>query len=131
MSAIGPLLGWLGLLSMTTFLLSILLIPWIVGRLSPDCFLRLSEQGKDLHKDSSITLLLLLRNLLGLLLVVAGILMLFLPGQGLLTILIGLFLLSFPGKKKIICQLIALPKVRKSMDWLRKISGKAAFIWPA
>jgi hypothetical protein len=72
----------------------------------------------------------LLRNLLGLILLFAGIAMLFLPGQGLLTILLGILLLSIPGKQRLITYLTRGTAVRLSLDWLRKKAGKEPFLWP-
>ena len=46
------------------------------------------------------------RNLIGAGLVVAGIAMLFLPGQGLITLAVGLMLVDFPGKRKLSLVLI-------------------------
>ena len=43
-------------------------------------------------------LLLIAKNLLGFVLIVAGIAMLVLPGQGLLTIVVGVVLMNFPGR---------------------------------
>lgn len=50
--------------------------------------------------------LLILKNLAGVVLIIAGLFMLVLPGQGVLTIILGLLLLSFPGKKKLVAELI-------------------------
>jgi len=44
---------------------------------------------------------LLIKNALGLIMIMAGIIMLLIPGQGVLTIVIGLMLLDFPGKYKL------------------------------
>ena len=54
--------------------------------------------------------------------------MLILPGQGILTILIGLFLMNFPGKFKLERKLIAMPKVLKSLNWIRTKAGKEPFV---
>jgi len=99
--------------------------------LPEDCFLRLhaKERGRSIYSLSGVTLFLV-RNLLGLLLLLAGIAMLFLPGQGLLTILMGVLLISFPGKDKLVDNLVCRPKIQQSMDWFRKKRGKPPFIWP-
>jgi len=126
------ILGWLALISAFTFVLSLLLIPWILGRLPRDCFLKLIAKvgdGRPLYSLSGVSILLI-RNLFGLLLLLAGIAMLFLPGQGLLTILMGCLFISFPGKNKLVDNLVRRPKVQQSLDWLRKKRGKSSFIWP-
>ena len=126
-----PLLGWLAMLSVLTFFLSLILIPWVVGKLRQDCFLTLQQKEKHTspHFIGAI-ILAILRNILGMILLFAGIIMLFLPGQGLLTILLGTLLISFPGKKRLINSLVHQPKIQHSMDWLRKKRGKPPFLWP-
>ena len=126
-----PLLGWLAVLSLFTFVLSLVIIPWVVGKLPQDCFLKLDQNDKPTNLPSiGSVIITILSNSLGLLLVLAGIAMLFLPGQGLLTILLGTLLISFPGKKKLIGTLIHQPRIQRSMDWLREKRGKSPFLWP-
>lgn len=122
---------WIAVLSAVTFIVSLLAIPWLIGSLSPDCFLRLSRKKQVLTPFSPWRILLTgLQNILGLLLLFAGIAMLFLPGQGLLTIIIGALLLSFPGKQKLIGALVSRPGIQRSMDWIRKKRKKPPFLWP-
>lgn len=59
------------------------------------------------------------KNLLGAALVIAGVLMLFLPGQGVLTILIGVMLLDFPGKRQLELRLLRRPGVLSAINRLR------------
>ncbi|EKD39334.1 MAG: hypothetical protein ACD_75C00439G0012 [uncultured bacterium] len=124
-------LGWLAGLSFITFVLSLLLIPYFVGLLAPDCFLKLSTAARIRPALTAGSLcFLIIRNVLGLFLLAAGISMLFLPGQGLLTILLGILLLSLPGKHRLVSRLLRSPGVRHSLDWLRKMRRKPPFIWP-
>jgi hypothetical protein len=51
----------------------------------------------------------ILKNLLGVVLVVLGVILLVLPGQGLLTIVVGLMLVDFPGKHALVARLLARP----------------------
>ncbi len=62
---------------------------------------------------------LILKNLAGLLLVIAGIAMLIGPGQGILTILIGLILMDIPGKRPLEARLIRRPAILSSVNKLR------------
>ena len=71
--------------------------------------------------------LLVVRNVLGWLFVLAGIAMLVLPGQGLLSILAGLVLIDFPGKRRVELRLLASHVVRDAMNWLRRRAGKPPF----
>ncbi|MBU1140407.1 MAG: PGPGW domain-containing protein, partial [Proteobacteria bacterium] len=89
------ILRWLGLISTLTFFLSLLIIPWIICRLPSDFFRHLREHKKKEDQHPMMLILLrLLRNFLGTILLLAGILMLFLPGQGILTIILGIGLLD-------------------------------------
>ena len=51
------------------------------------------------------------KNIAGLVLVIAGIIMLVGPGQGILTILIGLILMDIPGKRPLEARLIKRPVI--------------------
>lgn len=68
------------------------------------------------------------KNVLGIVLLVAGFLMLFLPGQGLLTILVAVMLLNFPGKYRLERRIVAYPGVKRSIDWLRGTAGRPPLI---
>lgn len=126
-SAITLLAG----VSLAMFVISLLLLPLVVARLPRECFLKLRDPSIPKRRMSpGRIILLVLRNVLGMLLLIAGIIMLFLPGQGLLTMLLGILLLSFPGKAKLVLRLIASPAIRKGLDWLRHKSGKPPFLWP-
>jgi hypothetical protein len=58
----------------------------------------------------------------------AGFLMLFLPGQGVLTMLIGISMLDFPGKRKIEAKLIGQPTVLGVINNMRKRHGKSPLV---
>ena len=121
---------WLAITSLATFFLSLIIIPLIIRSLSVHCFLDITSTPRKKAYTAWKVILLLLRNIIGIFLLFAGIVMLFLPGQGILTILIGILLLSFPGKQKIVNYLIYKPSIQRSLDWVRKKSGTQPFIWP-
>jgi len=124
-------LSWLAVLSLSTFIISLLLIPWAVAKLPPDYFLHITEEKTpNFSLNISSFALLIIRNIFGFILLLAGIAMIFLPGQGILTILAGIFLLSFPGKRKIVHLFISRHSVQHSLDWLRKKRNKQPFTWP-
>lgn len=68
--------------------------------------------------------LIVLKNLLGGVIVLAGVLMLFGPGQGVLTILIGVMLLDFPGKRRLELYLLSRPRVLEAINRLRARFGR-------
>jgi len=122
---------WLALLSLFTFILSLISLPFIIRRIPSDYFLKLSkEQPKVKGYDIKSVLIILFRNIFGFCLLLAGVAMLFLPGQGLITILVSLILMDFPGKKRVIAYLTGKKSVQKSIDWVRKKTKRKPIKWP-
>ena len=109
----------LGLLafSILAVLASIVLVPRFLASLPQD-YLSASRAPEG-HSMP----LRLLRNLLGVVLVLLGVAMLLLPGQGLLTLLVGLLLLDFPGKQRLVVRLLGRPSVLKLVNKLRARRG--------
>jgi hypothetical protein len=64
------------------------------------------------------------RNILGWLLVVAGAVMIVLPGPGAVALLAGLVLVDFPGRAAALRWLITRGSILKGMNNLRKRHGK-------
>jgi hypothetical protein len=71
------------------------------------------------------------KNVLGGVLIVAGLLMLLVPGQGLLTIAVGLVLTDFPGKFRLERWLMRRRSVWRSINWLRRRAGREPLERPA
>ncbi|MGZ0655966.1 PGPGW domain-containing protein [Coraliomargarita sp. W4R53] len=115
-------------ISIAAFVLSIILLPIVIIRLPKDFFIRDRPQGLAL---SPLKLFLrIAKNLLGLLLLLAGIIMIFIPGQGILTMLFGISLLDFPGKRRLEIKIVRTPRVSRSLNWLRKKADRAPFLLP-
>ena len=129
---VAPYLQALTLLSIVLFVVSIALIPWLVGLLQPDYFIRRRRSKGEFLGDRSARVIakLLVRNIIGLILFLAGVLMLFLPGQGIITIIISIAVMDFPYKRRLIQKMVAGASVRKSLNWLRRKTGKPEFLWP-
>lgn len=68
------------------------------------------------------------KNLIGLLLILAGGLMLLLPGQGLLAIFAGILLIECPGKHRLVRWIGTRRTVWHSVNWLRKRAGRPPFV---
>lgn len=105
-------LTWLGAASVVTFVAGLFLVPWLVVRLPADRFLvdpRATPAGPRRHVALRV-LFHVAHNLLGGVLVLAGIAMLVLPGQGILTILLGLSLLDLPGRQRLELALVSRPR---------------------
>lgn len=108
---------------------TLLAIPWVVSRLPADYFDHTRRERWQSSSEAPLPALLLglAKNLLGVILVVLGVVMLFIPGQGLLTILIGLLLMNFPGKYRLERWLVHRPGVLRSLNWLRSRRGRPPF----
>jgi hypothetical protein len=68
------------------------------------------------------------KNLLGCVLIAAGIAMLVLPGQGILTILVGVMLLDFPAKPRLQRWLVGRRPVLRTINGLRGRAGQAPLV---
>lgn len=112
--------------SLVTAAISALVLPVIVTRMRSDYFLPDRDETRSLaHQHPVIRGTgIVVKNLFGGILFLAGILMLGLPGQGILTILIGLMLLDFPGKQKLELWMVRLPAVSKALNWIRHRGGR-------
>lgn len=116
---------WVFLFSAITFVGSLVLLPVLVARMRADYFV--APPPPDSWAGHHPVLRWVLRgakNLLGALLVLAGIAMLVLPGQGILTILIGITLLDFPGKRRLERAIVSRRPVLKAVNWIRRKANR-------
>ena len=114
----------LSVISFVIFIFSLLSIKWLVSLIPSDYFVE-KKPSKFKSKFPFIWLIsMIVKNLIGYVLIVGGILMLVLPGQGLFTIFIGLIMSNYPGKYFIERKFIAIPSVLKTINWLRKRSNQ-------
>jgi hypothetical protein len=108
------------------------LVPLILTRIPADYFL--AEQpplGRFLSGRPALRgVLVALKNVLGGVLVVAGLLMLVLPGQGVLTLLVAFTLLDVPHKRRIELWIVARRPVLRAINWIRRKASKAPLLLP-
>ncbi len=115
------LLTLIGAGSLLISVASLLLLPWLVAQIPYDYFAhdkREPPRWKELHPVLRL-MVLIVKNGIGLTLLLAGIAMLVLPGQGLLGILMGLILMDYPGKFRLERKIVSRPKFLKFINWLR------------
>jgi hypothetical protein len=120
------LLGWLSAASALMFAGSLIAVPWLVVRIPTNYFIRrqhFADRWQSRHPLVRIALLTT-KNLCGVVLVLAGIAMLVLPGQGILTIVVGLLCLDFPGKFALERWLVRQPPVIGAINWMRAKAGR-------
>lgn len=115
-------LWWLAGTSVLTFVAGLVLVPIVVTRIPADYFSHRRRHRTPWTAQRPIVrgLLLVAKNALGCLFVVAGIAMLVLPGQGLLTVLVGVMLLDFPGKYRLERWFVTRGPVLHTINWLRR-----------
>jgi len=115
------------ILSAATFVGSLIAVPILLARIPADYFLhppREQDRGWIARHPVVRVGIKIGKNLLGAVLVIAGLGMLVFPGQGLLTILIGVALLDLPGKRKLETTLLRQKQVRRAVDWIRRRAGR-------
>jgi hypothetical protein len=126
----GEVAFW-ALLSFVTFFGSIVAATFVLVRLPANYFH--PSHGREFLAERHPVLRALgvvAKNLAGLLLVVAGVVMSLpgVPGQGVLTILLGVMLLDFPGKRDLETRLVRRPRVLRAINALRARFDKPPLI---
>lgn len=126
------LAGWIFLASVLMFLGSLIVIPILVTRMRSDYFLcrRPSAESWMGQHPAARAAFYVAKNVLGLILLVAGIAMLVLPGQGVLTILVGITLLNFPGKRRLELRIVRQRRVLQAINWMRARAKRPPLILP-
>ncbi len=118
-------LWMLGIASAAMLVISAMLIPFLIVRLPSDFYAESNYRRRIFQDKPRLRILFLAtKNMLGGLLLVAGILMLVLPGQGILTILAALALLDFPRKRALEMRILHTPVILKSVNRLRQRAGR-------
>jgi hypothetical protein len=119
------ILSGLVVLSIVGFLGSLVAIPLILVRLPPHYFdERHPRKWMENHHPVLRLIGHVVKNVVGFVLLAAGIAMLVLPGQGILTMLIGISLVDFPGKRQLERKLIGQPAVLNTINKVREKFGR-------
>ncbi|HIF41902.1 MAG TPA: hypothetical protein EYQ74_12485 [Planctomycetes bacterium] len=114
------------LVSLVISILGLIAVPRAIVRIPADYFLGPHPPRlpwADAHPVLRVSLTLT-KNVLGIILVLAGVAMLVLPGQGLLAILVGAMLVDFPGKRPAELALIRMRRVHAVLNWVRRRAGR-------
>lgn len=122
------LLVSLGIGSAFLFVGSVVCVPLILAYLPADFFVRDPVEINWKHPGG--LLFRVLKNFVGIVLVLAGILMLLLPGQGLLSILLGVSLLDFRAKRDWQVALIRNRGIKRGIGWIRRKLNRPQLILP-
>lgn len=114
------MLAWIAAASVVMFLGSLVAIPWIITRIPADYFdTRVPRHWMTDRHPLLRAIGLGVKNLAGVILLLAGLVMLFTPGQGVLTVLIGISMLDFPGKRRLEARLVGQAAVLRTLNGIR------------
>ena len=97
----APVVGWLFAISLVMLLVTPAAVGWLIVRLPKDYFTARRRKPFGVARRGIALLrpvIVVAKNLVGVLLVAAGVLMLVVPGQGVLTIVVGRAALGFSGQ---------------------------------
>jgi hypothetical protein len=123
------LIVWLTITSIVTFVATLIAVPWMIVRIPSHYFSHGRRDRLWAHRHPAIRMVLIIgKNFLGYILILAGIIMLVLPGQGMLTILIGIILIDIPGKFRFEKWVVTRPPVLRSINWLRLRAKRAPLV---
>ena len=110
----------LTVVSLVGFVGSLIAIPWILIRLPSDYFdIRVPRHWMKNHHPVLRLIGLIIKNAIGVVFLIAGFLMLFLPGQGLLTMLIGISFMDFPNKRRLEAKIIGQQTMFNAINAMR------------
>lgn len=115
------------LFSVVTFVLSIAAVTIVLVKLPANYFHSSHTREFLVERHPVLRAVgIVAKNLLGLVLVAAGVVMSLpgVPGQGVLTILLGIMLLDFPGKRTLETRIVSSPRVNSAVNTLRARFGK-------
>ncbi|MCA1616817.1 MAG: hypothetical protein LC800_22575 [Acidobacteria bacterium] len=116
----GAGLLWGCVMFVVTFAVSSAVAAFVIVKMPANYFH--SSHGREFLTGSHPTLRwagVIVKNLVGLVLLILGVVMMVAPGPGLLTILLGVTLLDFPGKRRLELKLVSRPAVRHAIDRIR------------
>jgi hypothetical protein len=124
---------WIGSLSIATFVGTLIIIPILAVRIPANYFKRENQKSVPCYRNQYAAICfigLVFKNLFGIIFVLAGMVMLFLPGQGFITILIGIMMLNFPGKFALQLRIVQQPTVLRAINWMRTKADRPALEVP-
>ncbi len=115
----APVVAGLAVSSLVMLLASVAVLPWILLRLPPDYLHRVASERRPADTWARRALHVI-RNGMAVVVGVAGVLMLVLPGQGLLTILAAAILSDLPGKHRVVRAILGRRSVLRAVNALRR-----------
>ena len=109
---------WIAILSALTAICTVIGFTAFIISLPPDYFRHKAHINR-IKNPILRGSLRVLKNVIGAIALIAGVVMLLTPGQGTAAILMGVILCDFPGKQKLERKLIARPLVLNTLNRIR------------
>ena len=127
------LLVWLAGISIVTLGLSAVALPWLIVKIPEDYFADGKNHALPWANRHPLVraFLILVKNLLGVVLVLAGVAMLVLPGRIVVTMAAGVGLVDFPGRHRLLRRFVCKHPVLKSLNWIRTRAGRPPLVLTA
>lgn len=119
-------LPWVLWLSGITFLGSLVVLPIVIIRMPSDYFARSQPRPESWRaRHPAIRVVgLIAKNFFGATFLLAGMVMLFTPGQGILAVLVGVSLMDIPGKRAWERRIVAYARVHRALNGIRARAGQ-------
>jgi len=117
--------------SLLLFIGTAVILPSLVARIPHNYFLPTTDRSP-WHASplSGRFVYHLIKTIAGVVLIMAGVVMIFIPGQGIITILMGIILMDFPGKRRLALRIVRNPTVLRSINWMRARSNRPPLVLP-
>ena len=111
LASYSSILIGIGGLSILILIFSIIGLGWFISQIPEDYFVHEKRQADNWNKYSSETrvVIIIVKNVIGIVMLISGLFLLVLPGQGILTMIIGILLIDYPGKFKLEQKIISIP----------------------
>jgi len=104
---------------------------WYLTRVPADYFVREHKHFEALKasRPGLWWTLMIGKNVLGAMFMLAGLVMFFTPGQGVLTLLLGFALVDFPGKRRLERWILMRPTVLKVVNGMRERANRPPLVF--
>jgi hypothetical protein len=120
---------WTIVFSVATIIVSYVLI--VIGMIKIPADYFSSTYVKEIKHDKHFSLrwaTFIVKNIIGFLLIIAGVVMIFTPGPGVPTILLGLIMMDIPGKRPLEARIIKRPEILETVNNLRARYNKPPLV---
>ena len=123
--------AWFVVGSVLSVIVSLVLTPLLIVKLPTDYFAHEHRHVLEAAQHPLLRLALIgLKNIVGWILILAGLALFVLPGQGTITLIAGLLITNYPGKFAFERWLVRRPHVLPAMNWLRRRAGREPLLEP-